>query len=126
MLNKNNIDLGLIFLENLMEFFGYSDKTDNTLFTSGIKKAIDIYRYMNNIYLESLKKMEMDESKKILLELETILNKISKLINAINNDADTNLIEELRLERNHLMESKIKLMKAELKKQKVKEHKDAN
>ncbi|AHH04070.1 Putative cytosolic protein (plasmid) [Borrelia nietonii YOR] len=114
MLNKNNTNLGIIFLQNLMEFFGYSDTSDDEIFEIGIKKAIDIYKYMNTLYLTSMQKMEVKECKQIVIELETILNKIHNLINAINADADPALIEELRLERNTLMETKTKLLKEEL------------
>ncbi|AHH07339.1 Putative cytosolic protein (plasmid) [Borrelia crocidurae DOU] len=114
MLNKTNTSLGLIVLKNLIEFFVYSDTQDDELFQTGIKKVIDIYKYMNNIYTRSLQKMEMKESKQIVLELETILSKISKLIDAIKTDADTTLIEELRFERNNLIEIKTKLLQEEL------------
>ncbi|ETZ18007.1 putative cytosolic protein [Borrelia duttonii CR2A] len=114
MLNKTNTELGLIVLKNLIEFFVYSDTQDDELFQTGIKKVIDIYKYMNNIYTKSLQKMEMKESKQIVLELETILSKIAKLIDAINTDADTTLIEDLRFERNNLIEIKTKLLQEEL------------
>ncbi|ACH95141.1 BlyB family putative holin accessory protein (plasmid) [Borrelia recurrentis] len=114
MLNKTNTELGLIVLKNLIEFFVYSDTQDDELFQTGIKKVIDIYKYMNNIYTRSLQKMEMKESKQIVLELETILSKIAKLIDAINTDADTTLIEDLRFERNNLIEIKTKLLQEEL------------
>ncbi|AMR75976.1 BlyB family putative holin accessory protein [Borrelia hermsii] len=114
MLNKNNTNLGIVFLQNLMEFFGYSDTYDDEIFEIGIKKAIDIYKYMNTLYLTSMQKMEVKECKQIVMELETILNKITNLINAINTDADPTSIEELRLERNTLMETKTKLLKEEL------------
>ncbi|WP_024654574.1 BlyB family putative holin accessory protein [Borrelia hispanica] len=114
MLNKTNTEIGLIVLKNLIEFFVYSDSQDDELFQTGIKKVIDIYKYMNNIYTRALQKMETKECKQIVLELETILNKISKLIDAINTDADTALIEELRSERNNLIEIKTKLLQEEL------------
>ncbi|AHH12926.1 Putative cytosolic protein (plasmid) [Borrelia hermsii YBT] len=114
MLNKNNTNLGIVFLQNLMEFFGYSDTYDDEIFEIGIKKAIDIYKYMNTLYLTSMQKMEVKECKQIVIELETILNKITNLIDAINTDADPTLIEALRLERNTLMETKTKLLKEEL------------
>ncbi|ACH93913.1 BlyB family putative holin accessory protein [Borrelia duttonii] len=114
MLNKTNTELGLIVLKNLIEFFVYSDTQDDELFQTGIKKVIDIYKYMNNIYTRSLQKMEMKESKQIVLELETILSKIAKLIDAINTNADTTLIEDLRFERNNLIEIKTKLLQEEL------------
>ncbi|UPA14029.1 BlyB family putative holin accessory protein [Borrelia turicatae] len=114
MLNKNNTNLGIIFLQNLMEFLGYSDTPNDQIFEIGIKKAIDIYQYMNTLYLNSLQKMEVQESKQIILELETILNKIMKLTDAINTNANPALIEELRLERNNLMSTKAQLLKEEL------------
>ncbi|QFP42332.1 hypothetical protein F9Y90_04265 (plasmid) [Borrelia miyamotoi] len=114
MLNKHNTNLGIIFLQNLMEFFGYSETQENETFEIGIKKAIDLYKYMNTLYLNSIQNMEKNECRKIIFELETILNKIITLINAIKNESETNLIEELRLERNNLMETKTKLFKEEL------------
>ncbi|AHH05489.1 hypothetical protein CDQ96_04560 (plasmid) [Borrelia miyamotoi] len=114
MLNKHNTDLGIIFLQNLMEFFGYSETQENETFEIGIKKAIDLYKYMNALYLSSIQNMEKNECRKIIFELETILNKIINLINAIKNESEPNLIEELRLERNNLMETKTKLFKEEL------------
>ncbi|AHH11064.1 hypothetical protein bcCo53_001224 (plasmid) [Borrelia coriaceae] len=117
MLNKNNIHLGIIFLQNLVEFLGYSKTPNDEIFKTGIQKAIDIYKYMNKLYLASLKKMEHKECKQIILELETILNKITNLINAIKSDADPALIEELRLERNTLMQDKTKFFKEELDKE---------
>lgn len=111
MLNKHNTDLGIIFLQNLMEFFGYSETQENETFEIGIKKAIDLYKYMNALYLSSIQNMEKNECRKIIFELETILNKIINLINAIKNESEPNLIEELRLERNNLMETKTKLFK---------------
>ncbi|AOW96402.1 BlyB family putative holin accessory protein [Borrelia miyamotoi] len=114
MLNKYNTDLGIIFLQNLMEFFGYSETQENETFEIGIKKAIDLYKYMNALYLSSIQNMEKNECRKIIFELETILNKIINLINAIKNESEPNLIEELRLERNNLMETKTKFLKEEL------------
>ncbi|AHH08953.1 hypothetical protein baBA2_000976 (plasmid) [Borrelia anserina] len=114
MLNKNNTNLGIIFLQNLMEFFGYSDHLDNESFHIGIKKAIDLYKYMHTLYLTSMQKMELEECKQIIIELETILNKITKLIDAIKADADPDLIEDIRNERNTLMKTKTKLFQDEL------------
>lgn len=114
MLNTKNYDLGIIFLQTLMEFFGYSENQEKKIFETGIKKAIDMYKYMNTLYISSLQTMEKNECRRIILELETILNKIMQLITAIENESDRNLIEELRLERNNLMENKTKLLKEEL------------
>ncbi|BDU63384.1 hypothetical protein BOFE_09240 (plasmid) [Candidatus Borrelia fainii] len=125
MLNKNNTNLGIIFLQNLMEFLGYSDTPNDQIFEIGIKKAIDIYKYMNTLYLNSMQKMEIQESKQIIIELNTILNKIMRLTDAINTDADPSFIEELRLERNKLMATKAQLLKEELEKD-MKEHKRVN
>ncbi|WP_445436464.1 BlyB family putative holin accessory protein [Candidatus Borreliella tachyglossi] len=126
MISTDNINLGIISLQNLIEFFGYSNTREGDLMKMGMGKVVDIYRYMSSIYLDSLQTMETQESNRILNELETVNNKIMDLVDAINNDEDDALVENLRLERNKLMMAKTKLLNLELTKLDTQEAMDAN
>nr|WKT13979.1 BlyB family putative holin accessory protein [Borrelia sp. BU AG58] len=117
MINKENINLGINSIQNLIDLFGYSDTIGGALVERGINEVINLYSYINTLYLDSLQKMELEESNRILHDLESVNNKITRLIDAIDCDVESSLVETLRLERNKVMEITTELLKTDLKKQ---------
>ncbi|UGQ17955.1 BlyB family putative holin accessory protein [Borrelia sp. RT1S] len=114
MINKENINLGINSIQNLIDLFGYSDTSGGTLVEKGINEVVNLYSYINTLYLDSIQKMELRESKRILHDLESVNNKINRLIDAIDFDVEESLIETLRHERNKVMEITTKLLKEDL------------
>ncbi|AYE36783.1 hypothetical protein DB313_04610 (plasmid) [Borrelia turcica IST7] len=117
MINTENINLGINSIQSLINLFGYSGFIESSVVEKGINKVVDLYSYINTLYLDSIQEMELQECKRILDDLETVNNKITRLVDAINSDDEVSLIETLRLERNKVMEIKTKLLKEELEKQ---------
>ncbi|WKC58665.1 BlyB family putative holin accessory protein [Borrelia sp. P9F1] len=117
MINNENINLGINSVQNLIDLFGYSGTSKGALVEKGISEVVNLYSYINTLYLDSLQKMELQESKRILHDLESVNNKINHLIEAIDCNVEGNLIETLRHERNKVMEITTKLLKEELAKQ---------
>ncbi|UGQ16824.1 BlyB family putative holin accessory protein [Borrelia sp. RT5S] len=114
MINKENINLGINSIQNLIDLFGYSDTSGGALVEKGINEVVNLYSYINTLYLDSIQKMELQESKRILHDLESVNNKINRLIDAIDCNVEESLIETLRHERNKVMEITTKLLKEDL------------
>ncbi|SCW38286.1 BlyB family putative holin accessory protein [Borreliella japonica] len=113
--SKININFGVEALNNLYDFLKSSDSPTEIRVEKGIYLGLNLYNLIMSIYKEKISTLEKEESIKILNEIENINNKITQLISSINDERDANIIENLRAERNQLMEIKTKTLQEQIK-----------